>query len=276
MSVNTSSYKYPMGIYVPAYWGTWKDTTTGIDYNQQHQWLYNYINQNRDLNWVVALNPASGYGFDKALVDWSYMYRQAGAKVIGYISVNYGTQNQRPAGAWGPVTWPHTSLPYLKQQVDLYVRDYFVDGFMWDDHPSVIVNARDTFGQLSWDTSRTTLQTLQEITTYAKNAIRAKGRTPFIKANVGTRPAGNYFWNNMYENINVYESNVLPTVDQMKYNNYDYYTWLSTFTVHHTGWNEAAMDSLAYRQKYICLHESEFHWLSWMMGNMVRWCKKFR
>lgn len=261
--------KHPIGIYVPAYWGTWSS-----ELNYWHELLYKYVVWNPDIEFVIAINPNSGYGFDQALVNWSYLYRQAGAKVLGYFSVNYGTQNQRPSGAWGTVTWPHTSLPYMKQQVDLYVRDYWVDGFMYDDHPSVTHDARDTFGQLSWDTSRTTLQTMTELTNYARNALARAGRQSFIKANVGVKPAAEYYW--MYDNINVWEAlNSYPDYNAMINSTYGgYYNYAATITVHHTWWQTPnPLDKISYRMKYFCVHESEFHSLSYMLPNMIQWCR---
>lgn len=189
-------------VYVPAYWGTWKQSL--ID-----EWdkLIISVESNQDINFLVAINPASGPGDSQNTILASKINRlkDAGATVIGYVGVNYFSElpkSKYPVGNLWPSDTPKT-MADLKKDIDKYKSFYpMLDGFMFDDYPS-----KKTIVMPNGST-KYVYSLAQELNNYA----RSRG-ADFIKTNPGTGSDNDYFTFN--ENMSTYEGQSIPTVNKL-------------------------------------------------------------
>jgi hypothetical protein len=190
-------------IYVPAYWGTWKQSL--VD-----EWdkLIKSVKENPKIKFVVTINPASGPGTSQnaLLASKAQALKEAGATVIGYVGVNYFSElpkSQYPVGNSWPSDTPKT-MSDLKKDIDRYVAFYpMIDGFMFDDYPS-----KKTI-TLPDGTIKEVYSLAQELDRYA----RGKPGITFIKANPGTAAHPDYFTLN--DNMSTYEGSSLPTLSRL-------------------------------------------------------------
>lgn len=190
-------------VYVPAYWGTWKQSL--VD-----EWdkLIKSVKENPEIKFVVTINPASGPGTSQnaLLASKAQALKEAGATVIGYVGVNYFSElpkSQYPVGNSWPSDTPKT-MSDLKKDIDRYVAFYpMIDGFMFDDYPS-----KKTI-TLPDGTIKEVYSLAQDLDRYA----RSKPGITFIKANPGTAAHPDYFTLN--ENMSTYEGSSLPTLSRL-------------------------------------------------------------
>jgi hypothetical protein len=190
-------------IYVPAYWGTWKQSL--VD-----EWdeLIKSVKENPKIKFVVTINPASGSGTSQnaLLASKAQALKEAGATVIGYVGVNYFSElpkSQYPVGNSWPSDTPKT-MSDLKKDVDRYIAFYpMIDGFMFDDYPS-----KKTI-TLPDGTIKEVYSLAQDLDKYA----RSKPGITFIKANPGTAAHPDYFTLN--DNMSTYEGSSLPTLSRL-------------------------------------------------------------
>jgi hypothetical protein len=174
---------YP-GVYVPLYKypDLWKPDG-----------VWNTLFQTKQANpsvlFVVTVNPSSGPGDrqNPAHVHAISELKKSGVEyILGYVPTNYAQQN------------PGRTLDDLKAMVDRY-RTWYpeVNGIMLDQASS----------------GEGALPFYKELVQYS----RSQGME-FVRANPGTKPAEAYL--GVFDNLSVYEGDLLPTATQLQENTY--------------------------------------------------------
>jgi hypothetical protein len=188
-------------IYVPAFWGTWS-TSLIAEWDR----LIQSVRDNKELTFVVAINPASGPGTSQnaLLASKAQALKDAGATVIGYVGVNYFSElpkSQYPVNNPWPSNTPKT-MADLKKEVDRYISFYpMVEGFMFDDYPS-----KKWISGLPDGSSKEVYSLARQLNDYA----RSKPGITYIQSNPGIPPHPDYYLLN--DNMITFEGTYVPSL----------------------------------------------------------------
>ena len=249
--------KKRVGVYIPAYFGTLWNTDL-VGYSNK---VLSLIKSNPEISFIVAINPNSGFAQSALLKEYAQAYKNNGAIVLGYISVNWGKQTFRNG--------KERTLAALEAEASSYANYYgsAIDGFMLDDYPTTLTR------------SDAVNPNVYSVMSQFNNHIRNNLNYRYVKINPGTRPAREYFA--LAENVAVYEGSPqsnppdgYPSLQTMTDNTWaGQFAQKSTFVVHHGAFNANRIVAAAPMTRYISIHEQEYTSLSVSIDNQVNICK---